>query len=162
MNIAEITSVFGTLFEGIKLVGDLLDERGKRKEVMDLNEHAMKLHELCMRQFEEIQREKSLRVEADDKIKKLLDAKETLARYEAVEVTPLFNVMLPSDRITERGKPVDALCQNCADRHQIGRLNLVEHGGMDIRRGRDALVKCSLCGHETLIQRNVLMAALGR
>lgn len=160
MAITEITSAFGALFEGVKLVGDLLKDGGHRREVMDLQEHALNLHALCLRQFQEIEAERALRVEAERKVVELLDARERLSRYHAVEVVPLFSVLVPNGE-RKPGEPVDALCKDCADRFQIGRLGLVCRNGLAVNRGLDALVKCGVCGRETLVQRNVLYRALG-
>lgn len=160
MTVSEIASAFGALFEGVKLVGDLLKDGGHRKEVMDLQEHALNLKELCLLQFEAVEAEHALRVQAEGKVKELLDAKERLAHYHAVEVVPLFSVLVPN-AARKGGEPVDALCQHCADRLQVGRLGLVARNGLDISRGLDALVKCGVCGRETLVQRNALYRALG-
>lgn len=160
MTMAEITSALGALFEGVKLVGNLLKDGGHRKEVMDLQEHALNLKELCLRQFEAVEAERVRRIEAEREVVKLLDARARLADYHAIEVAPLFSVLVPNGP-RKPGEPIDALCQDCADRFQIGRLGLASRNGLSIHRGLDALVKCGVCGRETLIQRNVLYRALG-
>lgn len=154
MTIFEMATAFQRVLEGIKLLVDLCKDEGKMSTVVDLQQRVLDLQSACMNQIAFIESERNARIAAEKKLVELMDCRERLSHYAPVSVLPALLAYAPKAAF-KNAEPLQLLCAGCCEKSQIGILQEVGNGHFGAGRGLDVRIKCSVCGMEFVVQRNV-------
>ena len=154
MTTTEITAAFKCVIDGIKLLVDFRKHPAQDKEVLELQERVRHLQSVCIDQCTRIEAECNARIAAEQRLAQLMDCRERLAHYAPVSVLPSLLVYAPKADY-KCVEPLQLLCAGCRERSIIGVFQEIPNGHLGAGRGLDVRVKCSGCGVELLVQRNV-------
>lgn len=159
MNIIELTTAFKCVMESVKLLVDLRKDGGKAEAVVALQQSILDLQSVCMEQCLRIEAECNARIAAEQKLAELMDCRERLSRYAPVNILPTLLAYAPKKDF-DSVEPLQLLCAGCREKSKIGVLQEVSNGHLCAGRGLDVRIKCSACGEEFLVQRNVWLSKI--
>lgn len=121
---------------------------------MDLQQRVLDLQSACMGQISAMEAERDARIAAEKKLVELMDRRERLSHYAPVYMLPTLLVYAPKASFKD-AEPLQLLCAGCREKSQIGILQEIGSGRLGAGRGLDVRVKCSVCGVELVVQRNI-------